>query len=235
MKAVSVTHQGCVRPTNQDALLEYPGKHGLFGVADGMGGHNAGDVASRMASLLMGRVLEGLAPTENALINGIELVNKMIFDEQRRDTSLSGMGTTLTVLWEDADRILLGHVGDSRAYLIREGKIVQVTQDHSMVGEMLRDGLITEEEAQRHPYRNVITRALGAADTVQADVLILDKKPGDVYLICSDGLYEYVSPDLILDTILCRSMQDAADDLLQRALEGGGRDNISLVIAEVTA
>lgn len=235
MKVASRTHQGKVRASNQDALLVQPGKHGLYGVADGMGGHNAGDVASRMAVLLLGRVLEGAVPSVDLLSGGIEEVNLMIYEEQCKDEKLNGMGTTMTVLWEDEDQLLLGHVGDSRAYRIRNLQIEQVTQDHSMVGELLRDGLITQEEALRHPYRNVITRALGAANYIQVDTCILDKQRGDRYLICSDGLYEYVSPETMLAILTLTPMEEAADQLLQLALDGGGRDNISLVIAEVTA
>ena len=123
MKVVSRTHQGNVRDCNEDSLLIQQGKFGLFGVADGMGGHNAGDVASRMAVLLLGRVLEGASPDEDLLRGGMEEVNQLMFEEQAKDSALSGMGTTMTVLWEDQDRILLGHVGDSRAYRMRKGKI----------------------------------------------------------------------------------------------------------------
>lgn len=235
MRVASRTHQGKIRVSNQDALLVQPGKHGLYGVADGMGGHNAGDVASRMAVLLLGRVLEGAAPSVDLLSGGIEEVNQMIYEEQCKDEKLRGMGTTMTVIWEDDDRLILGHVGDSRVYRIRNLQIAQISQDHSMVGELLRDGLITQEEALRHPYRNVITRALGASQHIQVDTEILDKQIGDRYLICSDGLYEYVSPETLLAILTLTPMEDAADQLLQLALDGGGRDNISLVIAEVTA
>ena len=235
MIVVSRTHKGNVRPTNQDALLLQEGAFGLFGVADGMGGHNAGDVASRMAVLLLGRVLEGAKPSEELLRGGIEEVNLMIYEEQKKEKSLSGMGTTMTVVWEDEKDVFLGHVGDSRCYLLREGKIRQLSQDHSMVAELLRKGQITREEADRHPYRNIITRALGAGDTVEVDTMSLPKKRGDKFLICSDGLYEYVS-DAEMESILLRTpLEEAADQFLAMALEGGGRDNVSVLIAEVTA
>ena len=235
MKAVSRTHIGNVRASNQDALLLQPGTYDLYGVADGMGGHKAGDVASQMAVLLLGRVLEGVRPSEALLRGGIEEVNQMIYEEQLSNEQLSGMGTTMTVIWEDETRILLGHVGDSRAYRFRNGKIEQVSQDHSMVGEMLRDGLITLEQALRHPYRNVITRALGASADVQVDVVELDKQRGDKYLLCSDGLSEYVMPEQMEAILLRTPLEEAADQFLQMALDRGGRDNISLVITEVTA
>lgn len=235
MKVVSRTHQGNVRDCNEDSLLIQQGKFGLFGVADGMGGHNAGDVASRMAVLLLGRVLEGASPDEDLLRGGMEEVNQLMFEEQAKDSALSGMGTTMTVLWEDQDRILLGHVGDSRAYRMRKGKMELISQDHSMVAELLRDGLITEEQAQHHPYRNVITRALGTAETIQVDTMCLDKKRGDKWLICSDGLYEYVSMDQMQAILLRTPLEEAAELFISLALEGGGRDNVSVVLAEVTA
>ena len=159
----------------------------------------------------------------------------MSYEEQLYRSDLSGMGTTLTVIWEDKDRILLCHVGDSRAYLLREKTLRQVSQDHSMVAEMVRDGLITPEEARRHPYRNIITRALGTDEWVDVDVTEIEKRAGDIYLICSDGLSEYVQEDQMQALLLEHDLEEAADLLLNLALKGGGRDNISLVIAEVTA
>ncbi len=234
MNVVSRTHIGNVRASNQDALLIQKGLHGVFGVADGMGGHKAGDVASRMAVTLLARVLDGEKPDEGLLRSSIEKVNAAIYEEQLNNEDLSGMGTTLTVIWEDDDRVLLGHVGDSRAYLLRDGCLEQISEDHSLVGELMRSGMITPEQAQRHPYRNVITRALGASADVEVDITLLDKQPGDVYLICSDGLSEYVSLQQMEGILSRRSLEDAADTFLSLALEGGGRDNISLVIAEVS-
>lgn len=235
MNVVSRTHVGNVRPSNQDALLVQPGRYGLFGVADGMGGHKAGDVASRMAVAALSQTLAHARPAEALLRGGIELANRQIYEEQLRRSEFSGMGTTLTVIWEDDERVLLGHVGDSRAYRLRGGEIAQVSEDHSLVGEMVRDGLITAEQAKRHPYRNVITRALGASEDVLADITVLDKRPGDLFLLCSDGLSEYVSEEQMKAILAGRGLEEAADTLLNLALEGGGRDNVSLVIAEVEA
>ena len=235
MKAVSRTHIGLVRPSNQDALLMQPGAYGLFGVADGMGGHKAGDVASRMAVTLVGEALENRQPEADLLRSAIEKANARIFEAQLEDDALHGMGTTMTAIWEDENRILLGHVGDSRAYRLRDGQISQVSQDHSMVAELVRSGAITEEEARRHPYRNIITRAVGTSLSVQVDLTELDKRPGDVYLICSDGLSEYVDEEQMRKVLTSRPLDAAADTLLQMALDGGGRDNISLVLAEVEA
>ncbi|MBR4359609.1 MAG: Stp1/IreP family PP2C-type Ser/Thr phosphatase [Clostridia bacterium] len=228
------THIGNVRASNQDALLVLEGPCGLFGVADGMGGHQAGDVASRMAVEELTATLGGKKPSEKLLRQAIQEANRRIFDAQMQDEALSGMGTTLTMIWEDKKRVLLGHVGDSRAYCLRDGVLKQVSQDHSLVAQMVRDGLLTQEEAARHPYRNIITRALGTDETVEADILELDKRSGDLYLICSDGLTEYVSDPALQEILSGASMEEAADTLLRLALDGGGRDNVSLVLAEVT-
>ncbi len=232
MRVTTRTHQGLVRMINQDSILLLDKPYGLYGVADGMGGHQAGEVASRMASILLMRVLEGAVPDESLLRGGMEEVNQLIFEEQGKHDELKGMGTTLTVLWEDGARILLGHVGDSRAYRLRGGEIKQLTTDHSMVGELLRAGYISFEEAAKHPYRNVITRAIGTASSIEVDVETLDKQPGDRYLICSDGLTEYADPATIARLLSTRGLDDAADELLDIALAGGGRDNITLLLAE---
>lgn len=235
MKAAARTHIGLVRASNQDALLLQPGKYGLYGVADGMGGHKAGDVASRMAVETVSRRLKDQRPSDEMLRAGIEEANLLIYEEQLDNQALNGMGTTMTVIWEDKRAVLLGHVGDSRAYRLRDGELEQISQDHSMVAELVRDGVITPEEALRHPYRNIITRALGASETVDVDIREMDKRKGDRYLICSDGLSEYVREDKMRDILHSYSLEEAADIFLNLALEGGGRDNVSLVLTEVTA
>lgn len=235
MKAAARTHIGLVRASNQDALLLQPGKYGLYGVADGMGGHKAGDVASRMAVETVSRRLKDQRPSDEMLRAGIEEANLLIYEEQLDNQALNGMGTTMTVIWEDKRTVLLGHVGDSRAYRLRDGELEQISQDHSMVAELVRDGVITPEEALRHPYRNIITRALGASETVDVDIREMDKRKGDRYLICSDGLSEYVREDKMREILNRYSLEEAADIFLNLALEGGGRDNVSLVLTEVTA
>ena len=231
MKWVSRTHIGHVRATNQDALLIQPG---LYGVADGMGGHKAGDIASRMAVLMLGRVLEDAQPSEALLRGGLEEINELVYEQQAQDERLSGMGTTMTVIWEADDFVLLGHVGDSRAYLRRDGVLKQISEDHSMVNEMVRQGLLTKEMAARHPYRNVITRAIGTDLNVTPDILRLDKRKGDQWLICTDGLTGYVSDEEIAAALNKLPMDDAAELLLNRALDLGGGDNVTFVITEVT-
>lgn len=235
MKVVSRTHIGNVRASNQDALLLQDGKYGLYGVADGMGGHNGGDIASQMAVLMLGRMLEGQKPDHNALAEGFQKVNRLIYEEQLKDPTLSGMGTTLTVLWENEQEILLGHIGDSRAYLLRNGQFIQVSEDHSMVAELVRDGIITEEQAQTHPYRNVITQAVGTtAEDMDVYLKHMEKQRGDKFLVCSDGLYEYVHKEEMKHLLLHYSPEDAADIMIEKALEDGGKDNVTVLIAEVT-
>ena len=235
MISAARTHIGKVRASNQDAVLVRPGKYGLYGVADGMGGHKAGDVASKMAVAVIENTLKDARPSADMLRTAIQEANLMIYEEQLGNPDYSGMGTTMTVIWEDGDRVLLGHVGDSRAYRIRKNEIKQVSLDHSMVAEMVRSGYLTEREARVHPYRNIITRALGTDDSVEVDVDVLDKQEGDIYLLCSDGLSEYVLPEQMVKVTRRNSLEKAADILLNLALDGGGRDNISVVLAEVTA
>jgi len=231
LQIFAVTHTGRVRPTNEDSLLV---GHSLYGVADGMGGHRGGETASRVAVQVVRTLLGGKVPEENTLRVALDAANRRIFDMQRRDASLSGMGTTLTVLWEAPDELLIAHVGDSRAYLLRDGELSCRTQDHSIVGELVRSKAITPEMAKTHPYRSVITRALGTDPVVEPDVLHEKKLPGDLWLVCSDGLSNMVEDDEIAHTLAELSDQTAADKLLELALENGGVDNVSFILGRVT-
>lgn len=231
MRVCHRTHQGLVRASNQDSLLV---DASVYGVADGMGGHKGGETASRVAVQVIKNALRGKKPEQRALDIGVEAANRRIFDMARHDSALSGMGTTLTFLWEDESQVFLSHVGDSRAYLLRNGELTQITDDHSVVAELMRNGVITREMARSHPYRNVITRAVGVDPTVQADVLTHDKQPGDLWLICSDGLYNMVADEVILHVLTsAQSDEDAAEELMRLALEGGGTDNITFVLCRV--
>jgi protein phosphatase len=162
----------------------------------------------------------------------VEAANDAIWERQLTDLSLSGMGTTLTVLWAGQDSLLVAHVGDSRLYSFAEGTLHQVTTDHSLVGELLRSGVITPEKARRHPYRNIVTRAVGTDVSVTVDLLELNKIPGMRFLLCSDGLTEYAPPQ-VLASSLAKDLNTAAQELLDIALSGGGRDNITLIVLEV--
>ncbi len=230
MKVVWKTDVGRVRSSNQDYVIH---EGGLYGIADGMGGHRGGNVASALASVTLVRLLKDTAPGEKALGYGISEANRAVFEKAAEHADLEGMGTTLTVIWDDGGRVILGHVGDSRAYLCRNGDLRQVTDDHSLVWEMMRRGSITPEEARYHPYRNVITRAVGTDPVVVPDIFSVDSLAGDRWLICSDGLTEYLTDERIGE-LLCRyPAERAADLMLAEALDAGGRDNISLIIAEV--
>lgn len=230
MQVYSRTHKGLVRPTNQDAVLIHD--H-LIGVADGMGGHLGGETASKLAVQVIDNMLSNKSPAENTLRIGVEAANRRVYEKQRFDFALKGMGTTLTLLWESELHILVAHVGDSRAYLLRGGKLACVTEDHSIVGELLRNKAITREEARSHPYRNVITRAIGTAALVEVDIARIDKKPGDVWLVCSDGLFNKIE-DKEIEHILVESPSDkTADRLIELTLERGAEDNVTVLLGYV--
>lgn len=221
------TDIGKVRSSNQDALIQ---TENLLGVADGMGGHNGGEVASAGARDGLIELLQGKEPDGETLRTAIVAVNRRLYLRQKEDEALSGMGTTLTVLWLDDASVHVGHVGDSRAYRLREGELAQITQDHSVVAEMVREGLLTREQAACHPMRNVITRAVGTEEGLEVDILRETRRKGDLWLVCSDGLYGMV-PEGEIRRVLTENKPDkAADLLLKRALDAGGRDNVSLVI-----
>jgi protein phosphatase len=221
---------GRVRSLNEDATLVMPGA-GVFAVADGMGGHNAGDVASKLAVESLRNRLRGRVATPTALQSAVQETNLTLLRRAQSDEACSGMGTTLTLLWMAKDGALIGHVGDSRAYRYRDGMLRQCTEDHSVVAELVRQGALTQEEARVHPYRNVITRALGTAGYVEVDVVALDVAPGDRFLLCSDGLTGMVSDEHIEKTLSAAPTLDAAADaLLAAALKAGGRDNITLLL-----
>lgn len=230
MRVCQRTHQGLVRASNQDCLLV---ERRLYGVADGMGGHKGGETASRVAVQVLKNALSARQPEEEALKVGVEAANRRVYTMAASDEELSGMGTTLTVLWEGDRQILIGHVGDSRAYRLREGELTQMTQDHSIVAELLRNKVITAEMAKTHPYKNVITRAVGIDPAVEVDVLHADKQLDDLWLVCSDGLYNMVDDETLLQVLTQLEEEKAADRLLELALEHGGKDNISFVLCRV--
>lgn len=231
MQVCHRTHQGLVRKSNQDSLLV---EERLYGVADGMGGHQGGETASRVTVQVLKNALSGKRAEEQAFRVGVEAANRRVFDMSKHDATLNGMGTTLTALWEDDAHILIAQVGDSRAYRLRDGELEQMTQDHSVVAELLRGKVITEEMAKNHPYRNVITRAVGIDPIVKADLIVCDKKLGDLWLVCSDGLYNMVEKEQMLQTLSTDDMEKAADALLELALAAGGTDNVSFVLGRVT-
>jgi PPM family protein phosphatase len=223
---------GRKRRRNEDSHVVDPP---LFVVADGMGGAQAGEVASRLATAAFREFHEAdeLAPGER-LEAIIQEANRRIFERAQGDTGLSGMGTTVTAALLAGDDLTIGHVGDSRAYRIREGVLEQLTQDHSLVADLIRSGQLTPEEAEGHPQRSVITRVLGTDPDVDIDVFVVEAKSGDLFLICSDGLTSMVSEDAILKAVRKgESLEQTARALIKEANKRGGEDNITVVLFRV--
>ncbi len=225
----ALTDIGKVRAVNQDALVMSEELQ-LYGVADGMGGHKGGEVASAGARDALIRLLEDQKPALSALEDAISEANASLYRQQEEDEALTGMGTTLSVLWLSEHFAYMGHVGDSRIYRLRDGELEQLTDDHSFVGELVRRGVITAEEAEEHPMKNVILRALGTEPTVEADLAVEERRSGDTWLICSDGLHGLVSEEEMAAILTEHEPEKAGEMLLQAALDAGGHDNISLII-----
>lgn len=225
----ALTDVGKVRAANQDALVVCD-ESGLYGVADGMGGHNGGETASAGARDVMVELTKGAEPALDALRSAVKEANASLYRQQAEDEKLSGMGTTLSVVWLSRHFAYLAHVGDSRIYRMRDGELCQMTDDHSLVAELVRRGQLTEEEAEHHPMKNVILRAVGTEPDVDVDLAVEERRAGDLWLICSDGLHGMVS-DEKMEAILTENDPEAAAKLLmEAALAAGGRDNISLVV-----
>lgn len=219
---------GRVRKANEDSYFV---RSPLFVVADGMGGAQAGEVASQIAAEAFKQPLdEALAP-EKRMAAVVQTANEQIHDKSVSDPEFQGMGTTITALLLGDDELTIAHVGDSRAYRLRDGELTRLTQDHSLVGEMVRRGAITEAEAEVHPQRSILTRALGPERTVEVDTLSHGVKDGDVYLICSDGLTGMVADARIAEELGSnKSAREIADTLIREANNNGGVDNITAVV-----
>ena len=223
------TDVGRIRKTNQDAVIL---SGSLFGIADGMGGHNGGETAARGLRDGLLRELSGKEPSGEALLEAVRRVNAELFARQEREEPLRGMGTTLTALWLSRENAYLCQVGDSRAYLLRDCELKQVTEDHSMVADMVRRGILTDEQAAVHPMRNYITRAVGTDETVSADLYTQPRRRGDRWLLCSDGLHGQISRLTLATIAAIPAVETAADRLLEEALLSGGRDNVSLILVD---
>jgi protein phosphatase len=223
----AATDVGRVRKHNEDSfLLEAP----LFVVADGMGGANAGEVASGLAIEAFKEPLDQSLAPEPRMADAVKRANHSIWAKSITDDAFQGMGTTITSLLLGGDELTIAHVGDSRAYRLRGGELTRLTIDHSLVGEMVRKGAITEAEAEVHPQRSILTRALGPEDSVEIDTLSYQLREGDVYLLCSDGLTGMVSEaEIAKEMGSGEPMQKVADNLIRRANENGGVDNITVV------
>ena len=226
------TDTGRKRRRNEDAYVVEPP---LFAIADGMGGAQAGELASSLAA---GAVREDEAAAgsgERRVAELIQEANRRVYERSSQDAAASGMGTTMTVAFVGDANVAFGHVGDSRAYLIRDGKLEQLTEDHSLVAELVRSGKLSPEEAETHPQRSVITRALGTDPDVDVDTFSIETAPGDLFMLCSDGLTSMVEDDVILQTIEKNrdNLQTAAKALIRAANKGGGEDNITVVFFEI--
>jgi serine/threonine protein phosphatase PrpC len=226
------TDAGRVRRRNEDSFVLDPP---LFAVADGMGGAQAGEVASRLAAAAFREYHDAdrLEPAERVEAI-IQEANRRIYERARTDAEASGMGTTVTAAILTNGRVSIGHVGDSRAYRIRNGELEQLTEDHSLVADLMRSGRLTPEEADAHPQRSVITRALGTDAEVDVDTVTVDVEPGDLFLLCSDGLTTMVPEEDILRIAQeADNLDGAARTLVRAANSGGGEDNITVVLFKV--
>jgi protein phosphatase len=225
------TDTGRQRRANEDSLLA---RSPLFVVADGMGGAQAGEVASRIAVESFRAGLEESAAPEAALATLAMAANSRIHELSHSNAEHAGMGTTLTAIYVGDREVAIAHVGDSRAYCLRDGELLRLTDDHSLVDELMRQGRLTPEEAVEHPQRSVITRALGPEGTVEVDTRSFRARPGDVYLLCSDGLTTMLGEEEIAGVLRSHSsLRGAGEALIAAANEAGGRDNITVVLVRV--
>lgn len=237
MRWAKLTDIGLVRSLNEDSLCVLP-EIGLFAVADGMGGHLAGEVASTTAlQILQEELVKRLEEGENprqAIINAVQVANRKIFELAGGNQQWAGMGTTITACLKRGEDIYIAQVGDSRAYLLRESLIWQLTEDHSLVRELVRNGGLTEEQALHHPQRNVLTRSLGTAPSLNVDIYHQEVGPGDLLLLCTDGLTSYIMPDEIKQIIhTAANLDRAVRGLVDKALGAGGKDNITVILLEI--
>lgn len=224
---------GLVRENNEDSYVFLPPD--LFIVADGMGGHVAGEIASQMASTMVSEYIQEHkknAPPEILLEQAIIKANSLIYQMSQHKQECHGMGTTITAAYVEGNSVYFGHVGDSRMYLIHDGNMRQITEDHSLVWELVKSGNITMEEAGVHPQRNILTRALGTSPDVKIDTGNFVWETGDAILLCSDGLTNMLSEMNILEHITSQSDSLVLDNLVEQAKAAGGLDNITVILAQ---
>ncbi len=231
---------GMIRSGNEDNFFaEADDRRGVFVVADGMGGHAAGEVASEMAVQIVSRHLLSLTSVRDRasaekLAQAMRDANRAIYDRMLAEVDKQGMGTTASVLVLSDNQFLIGQIGDSRIYLLRDGALTQLTKDHSYVQEQVDAGLLTPEQARYHPYSNVITRCVGASESVDADIYEGEMKPGDVFLLASDGLTGMVDDRRLQAMLLARSGPGRiVDALIAEANGRGGLDNITAIVIQV--
>ncbi|WP_442603902.1 Stp1/IreP family PP2C-type Ser/Thr phosphatase [Paenibacillus sp. KN14-4R] len=241
MLMASRTDIGRVRLVNEDRAYI---QHQLNGfelaiIADGMGGHQAGDVASQMAIDLIAKEMQQVSLSmtfeqrEELVLSAIKTANERIYQYASERVIYQGMGTTVVVALASQEELLLAHIGDSRAYRVNGEEITQLTVDHSLVNELVKSGQLTPEEAAHHPRRNVVTRALGTEATIEADIKTIQLEPGEIILLCSDGLSNMIESDDMVRIIHSQdSMDKAVDLLIHEALLAGGDDNITVVLMQ---
>jgi PPM family protein phosphatase len=231
-RVATITDTGRKRRRNEDAFVSEPP---LFAIADGMGGAQAGEVASRLAAAALREGATGAPGGEERIFELIQEANRRVYDRSSTDPATSGMGTTMTVALVEGANVAFGHVGDSRAYLIRDGEMEQLTEDHSLVNELLKSGKLSPEEAGMHPQKAVITRAVGTDPDVDVDTFTVPTHAGDLFLLCSDGLTDVVPEEEILELVERNrgDIEDALRALVKEANRGGGEDNITVVAFEI--
>lgn len=230
---------GLVRENNQDSFfvskdLEFP----LFIVADGMGGHKAGEIASNMAVSTIKNIFlinkENLNSEEeivSTIKEAIEKANHKIYQKSKENLEYEGMGTTVTIAYIFKNEIYIGHVGDSRAYYVDDNNIVQITEDHSLVNELIKNGSITKDQGKNHPQRNIITRAIGTSNDIKADIHTMEYKENDKLIICSDGLTNMLNEDKIIEVVNGDGdIMEKCEKLVLNAKRNGGLDNITVVM-----
>lgn len=240
---------GRIRSNNEDAF-KIDEKIGLMVVADGMGGHSAGEVASKMAVetivesmrrfvihgevAILGKVNPDFSERTNQLASSIRLSNQIIYESAKAKPQYQGMGTTVDSVWVGKEKISIAHVGDSRVYLVRVGKINPLTRDHSLVAEQEAKGLITREEAEKSEIKNILTRAVGVAENVEVDMLETEWYDGDILIVCTDGLCRMVSDEQILETVFkMKNPKMTAEHLIDMANVAGGLDNTTVIAAHL--
>ena len=222
------TDTGRQRRDNEDSMFA---RAPVFVVADGMGGAQAGEVASQIATEAFRQGLADAGSPEQRLAERAREANRRIYELSRAEHERAGMGTTLTAAYVDDAHVAIAHVGDSRAYLFRDGSLTRLTQDHSLVDELVRRGKLTQEQAAEHPQRSIITRALGPEPTVDVDTWRYPLRAGDLVLLCSDGLTSMISEEVVAGVLgSAPTLEQAANELICKANEAGGRDNITVVL-----
>jgi len=251
IEAFGRTDVGRRRKANEDNFLVRP-ELSLFAVCDGMGGHNAGEVASRMAVETLAAFVQRSAEEQditwpwgidanlsfdaNRLKTAIRLANAQVFKSADSNEELTGMGTTVVAALVTGSTMTIGSAGDSRCYLVRDGQLTQLTQDDSWVSAALGEGILNSDDVEKHPLRNVITKAVGARDSIELDIVEHDLMAGDVALLCSDGLHGMVGDDVIAQLLIpgADSLEEVTAQLVEAANEAGGKDNVTAVLMRYT-